>query len=259
MGDAGFVFDSDGEGLGGGSGGQRRINDRSVTMGVGFEDARGDGRSIAGNQPQFVSFVRRQLGHVAGQEDETATIFQVESFALRLGLRLERDDGDDLSVGRNNRRGDAAEIVEFALRLGELGDAGGDGLLKRGILFPQRSGKDDNRSGGGPAEPSPPMFAGRSRLYRGLRAGLCCGLLSHSVEQALAGPLRRFRSRDRKREQGSVAAKLFQFAAAFGTGGEMLFERGAFVAFQRIERVEGEIVGELFVWRHCVVTFKIIA
>jgi hypothetical protein len=78
----------------------------------------------------------------------------------------------------------------------------------------------------------------------------CPRLACHRIQQPLPRPSRRLRPHGRKRQQRAIAAQLLQLQAANGATGQMLFQRNALLSLQRSQRVEREILSELFVPAH---------
>jgi len=95
----------------------------------------------------------------------------------------------------------------------------------------------------------------RPRLWR--RPSLSKPRLPGRSAGALEQKLRLHLRPRRVCEQRSVAAELFQFAAAIGAGRKMLLQFCAIVSLQSVQRVEGEIIGELFVYAHFKIGFQL--
>ena len=96
------------------TGRQRRLNHGRAAVCIGLEDSCRDGRAVGRDQPQFVSFLRRCSWHVAGQEDQTGPVANVDRFPLRLRRSLRRHQGHPHRVGRGQGRHHFAS--PFAIR-----------------------------------------------------------------------------------------------------------------------------------------------
>jgi len=87
-------LDGDGKGLRFNTCWKWWLDHSCAAMGVRPEETSRNRRSACRNQPQFVSFLRRQLGHVAGQEHECSSIALVNCLALRLWRTLAGDQSE---------------------------------------------------------------------------------------------------------------------------------------------------------------------
>ena len=229
---AGFALDRDGKGFGFGVRRQRRINDGCRAVGIGLEDSGGNGIALRRNQPQLVRLLRRQSGEIVGDQHQLAGVAEIEDSALRLGGDLYRDERHPLGSRGTNWRQDPHKVFEFAgVGFTRCGD-GIEALPEDVVGLPEDAGQDHGGGSDDPPEPSP--GAGSVSVGSFLGLGSLRRILRDGIEEALAGSSGGTRADGGDGEQGSVAAELFELAAAIGTGGEMRLELGAVVALELV-------------------------
>ena len=70
---------------------KRRIDHGRTAMRIGLEYSRGNRSAASRDQPQFISLLRRQRLEIAGQENQTRPVANINRLTLRLRRSLRRD------------------------------------------------------------------------------------------------------------------------------------------------------------------------
>ena len=103
-----------------GSGG---IDDRCAAVRIRLENSGGNGRAVGGDEPQFIRLLRRQRLEIAGQENQTRPVADINCLALWLRRSLGRDQGHPHRIGCSKRGDDFTSPLQFRQLLSRLDSA----------------------------------------------------------------------------------------------------------------------------------------